>query len=34
MNSEWSLDELYKGFADPKFTADLAKYDEMIAKTN
>ena len=34
MNSEWSLDELYKGFDDPKFAADLAKYDEMIAKTN
>lgn len=32
MNSEWSLDELYKGFDDPKFAADLAKYDEMIAK--
>ena len=28
MNSEWSLDELYKGFDDPKFAADLAKYDE------
>ena len=34
MNSEWSLDELYKGFDDPKFAADLAKYDEKIAKTN
>lgn len=34
MNSEWSLDELYKGFDDPKFAADLAKYDEMIAQTN
>ena len=34
MNSEWSLDELYKGFDDPKFAADLAKYDEMIAKIN
>ena len=34
MNSEWSLDELYKGFDDPKFAADLAKYDEMIAKPN
>ena len=34
MNSEWSLDELYKGFDDPKFAADLAKYDEMIVKTN
>ena len=28
------MDELYKGFDDPKFAADLAKYDEMIAKIN
>ena len=34
MNSEWSLDELYKGFDDPKLAADLTKYDEMIAKIN
>ena len=34
MNSEWSLDELYKGFDDPKFAADLAKCDEMIVKIN
>lgn len=23
MNSEWSLDVLYKGFDDPKFSEDL-----------
>ena len=27
MNSEWSLDELYKGFDDPKFVSDFAKVD-------
>ena len=34
MNSEWSLDVLYKGFDDPKFIADFAKLDECIAETN
>ena len=27
MNSEWSLDVLYKGYDDPKFQADLARLD-------
>lgn len=34
MNSEWSLDELYKGFDDPKFVSDFARVDEMIARSN
>lgn len=34
MNSEWSLDVLYKGFDDPKFTSDMASLDEFIAKVN
>lgn len=34
MNSEWSLDELYKGFDDPKYLEDLAALDESIAKFN
>lgn len=34
MNSEWSLDVLYKGFDDPKFAADMKKVDEKIAETN
>lgn len=31
MNSEWSLDVLYKGFDDPKFISDFEKVDELIA---
>lgn len=34
MNSEWSLDVLYKGYDDPKFIADFAMVDERIARTN
>ncbi len=34
MNSEWSLDVLYKGFDDPKFEADMKKVDEKIAEMN
>ncbi len=34
MNSEWSLDILYKGFDDPKFAGDMAKLDELIAALN
>ena len=34
MNSEWSLDELYKGFDDPKFVSDFAKVDELVARNN
>lgn len=33
MNSEWSLDVLYKGYDDPKFIADFAKVDEIVANT-
>ena len=32
MNSEWSLDVLYKGFDDPKLAADLDAVDEGIQK--
>lgn len=34
MNSEWSLDVLYKGFDDPKFQADFQKVDEVCARLN
>lgn len=34
MNSEWSLDVLYKGFDDPKFTEDFKKLDGCIASIN
>ena len=34
MNSEWSLDILYKGYDDPKFAADMAKLDERCARLN
>ena len=34
MNSEWSLDVLYKGYDDPQFAEDSAKLDEAIARTN
>ena len=34
MSYEWSLDVLYKGYDDPKFTEDLKKLDESIARTN
>lgn len=27
MNSEWSLDILYKGFDDPKFSEDLTSFE-------
>lgn len=30
MNTEWSLDVLYKGFQDPSFTSDLKKLEESI----
>ncbi|MBQ7060323.1 MAG: M3 family oligoendopeptidase [Clostridia bacterium] len=33
MNSEWSIDVLYKGFDDPKFKADLEALDAAIAET-
>ena len=32
MNKEWSLDVLYKGYDDPKFAADEARMDELIAE--
>ena len=28
MNSEWSLDVLYKGFDDPKFSEDLISFEK------
>ena len=28
MNSEWSLDILYKGFDDPKFSEDLTSFEK------
>ena len=28
MNSEWSLDVLYKGFDDPKFSEDLTSFEK------
>ena len=34
MNSEWSLDVLYKGFDDPRLAQDMAKVDEKIAELN
>lgn len=34
MNSEWSLDVLYKGYDDPKFIQDFAKVDEIVERTN
>ncbi|MBR3504578.1 MAG: M3 family oligoendopeptidase [Clostridia bacterium] len=34
MNSEWSLDALYKGYDDPKFTEDMAKLDACCANMN
>lgn len=34
MNSEWSLDVLYKGYDDPKFIEDFAKVDEFVERTN
>lgn len=34
MNSEWSLDVLYKGFDDPKFQEDFQKIDEICEKVN
>ena len=30
MNKEWSLDNLYKGYDDPKYTKDEARLDELI----
>ncbi|MBR4798590.1 MAG: peptidase M3, partial [Oscillospiraceae bacterium] len=32
MNNEWSLERLYKGYDDPKFAADEAKLDSLIAE--
>lgn len=32
MNKEWSLERLYKGYDDPKFAADEAKLDSLIAE--
>ena len=32
MNHEWSLSELYQGYDDPKFAADMAKLDGCIAE--
>jgi pepF/M3 family oligoendopeptidase len=32
MNSEWSLKELYDGYDDPKYIADLKKADELCRK--
>ena len=32
MNKEWSLDVLYKGYDDPKFAADEARMDALIAE--
>lgn len=34
MNSEWSLDELYKGYDDPAFLSDFAKVDDFCSKIN
>ena len=34
MNSEWSLEVLYKGFDDPKFSADFEKFEGIIGKIN
>ena len=34
MNSEWSLDVLYKGYDDPKFMEDLEKLDACCARMN
>ena len=34
MNSEWSLDVLYKGFDDPKFQKDFKKIDDICAQVN
>lgn len=34
MNSEWSLDVLYKGFDDPRFQEDFNKVDEVCGKVN
>ena len=31
MNSEWSLEVLYKGFDDPKFSADFEKFEGIAA---
>ena len=28
MNSKWSLDVLYKGFDDPKFSEDLISFEK------
>ncbi len=32
MNQEWSLNELYQGYDDPKFAADMTKLDGCIAE--
>ena len=30
MNKEWSLEKLYTGYDDPRFTADEAELDQLI----
>lgn len=32
MNSEWSLKELYSGYDDPKFLADIGRLEECVAE--
>lgn len=34
MNREWSLEELYKGYDDPAFAADMKKLEEVMAVYN
>ena len=34
MNSEWSLDVLYKGFDDPKFSEDLTSFEKKAKEGN
>ncbi len=34
MNSVWNLDNLYKGYDDPKFVADETKIDKLISEIN
>ena len=33
MNAQWDLSILYNGFDDPKFAADMAEFDKVIADT-
>ena len=32
MNSEWSLKELYSGYDDPEFLADIGRLEECVAE--